>query len=340
MPASVQQQMPGTLGYTAITTSSPVRGVTWVPVADATNYLLSGPCRQIIPQGGGFGALSEGVTSTLRWRIWPSVQATHRVWCVGISGAAEDEAGPQRVAFVDPSSGTASFTCPAFFNWKLQQFQHVETIGARTSSETAISVTLTPAVGDGIITSISCFEVSRPDLAIDTSDRGLESYSFGGANPIYDGVGYSLGALPESLAAALAMRRTLHQWAVPSADAATFNTGSEVALFSYSPPLLDRQIYRNETQVEITVWVYTRSDATTTGHVTCTMTSGDTCTIAITANDTGTWRSGLISIDAENLAASDGRRSTRWDQCVITGMRDSGAGALYVDSVSISGRAG
>jgi hypothetical protein len=338
MSAIVYGKIPGTLGYSAIASAAPVRGINWRDCADAVNYLLGGRSRSIIPVGGGFGSLPLATTRTLRWTIWPSYQATHRVWTIGLSGGAADEAAPNNITFTDPSGVSSLHPGSSVRDDRRFAFQHIETIDTRTASETAISVTLANAGSlAGIATSVSCFEVCRPDLTIDTNDLGLEAYSFAGGIPIYDGAGYSLGALPESLAGALSLRRTLHQWSVPTADAVTW-TGAG-ALFGYDPPLLDRFLYRGETVVTVPVRVYTRSSVTTTGTIDFAMTSGDTLSIPITANDTGTWRSGSIDVRAEDLSTSNGVR-TALDRCTITGTRTSGAGSLYCEAISIAGRDG
>lgn len=342
MSAVIRPQRPATLGYSAIASAAPVRGVTWQAVADAVNHLLgTGYCRTLIPQTGAQSTIAATTTATLRFKVWPSIQATHRVWSVNMGATAGDEAPPANVIFTDPSGGTTTWNDPGGTGRDYQRGQiwHIEEIATRTSAESVLAPTIT-TTDAGVFTGLSCFEVGRPELTIDSSDLGLETASFAGGVPIFDGVGYSLGALPEAQAAALAMRRHLFAWAVPATDTITINSGSAAALFAYDPPLLDRQIYRSETQVEVTVWIYSRSDATTAGKVEFSMTSGGLCTISVPANDAGTWRSGTLAVDAELLSAADGRRSTRFDRCAITGTRTSGAGALYVDSISIVGRAG
>lgn len=332
--STTDQTMPSTLGEEAITTAAPVRGITWRDCADAADYLLSGPCRQVIPTCGGFGALGAGDTITLRYKIWTAVQATHRVWTIGIGAPAQDEAPPRRIIFTDPSGGAST----ADDVTQTQSFQHIETIATPADGliEAVITLENTGALA-GLISYVGCFEVSRPDLAIDASELGVDPYSFSSGSPIRDAVGYSLGALPESTAAARSLPRTLFQFAVPTDDAITV-TGTAAPLFSYDPPLLDRQLYRSETQVEVNVHVYTRSSAGTTGTFDLAMTSGDTLSIPVTAADAGTWRTGTILIDAEDLSTADGRRSGVFDQATWTGTRLTGAGSIRLESLLIVGR--
>lgn len=329
MAANTPLRMPGTLRMQEVVSAGVVRAPTWQPVAEATNFLNGATCRALIPHCCVRN--TDGGSYTLRFKVWPSYQATHRLWLIGLSST-----NVESFTFTDPSGGTTSIAT-RIDNFV---FQHIETVSSRTDAESVFSLPFT-STDDVQIRTIACFEIVRPSLALDTNDHGVEVDSFRGAAPIYDATGYSMGGIPEAITEALGMRRTLFQWAAAGTFDALQSSGSGVTtLLAYDIPLLDRQIYRSETQVAVTVWIYTKSSASTTGTVSLTMTSGGTLAIAVTAGDTGTWRSGTISVDAENLAASDGRRSSRFDQCTITSQRTSGAGTIDVYSIGVVGRAG
>ena len=331
MAADVDVQMPGIIVADPVVSGGPIRGSQWAQNARAINYLLGGTSRALIPwchvENGNDGSC------TLRFKVWPSYQATHRIWMVRIY----NDVGQEQVTFTDPSSGTSTFELMEG-TWT---FGHVETIASRTDAETSIALAIETLDLDLVrLVAIACFEIGRPSLALDTNDYGLDIGTFRGGAPIFNDTGLSLGALHDSLEEARGLRRKLFDWtAALSDDALTISSGVSAALLSYDIPLLDRQLYRSETQVEITIWIYTRSGAGTTGDVVFTMTNGDSVTIAVTAADAGTWRSDTVSIDAEDLSAADGRRSTRFDQCAVTGVRTAGANSVYVDAISIVGRA-
>lgn len=326
MAAKVSIRMPGEKRWEPVANGATIRGGTWMAVCDAVNYLLGGTSRTLIPHS--YVGMTDGGTFTLRYKIWPSYQATHRIWMLGLYSTAGEN-----FTFTDPSGGSSTWSI-----FGAQTRQHVETISSRTSAVTTLAMSLT-GTDDTHLQSLACFEIVRPSLAVDANDYGAELTSFYGTTPIYDGTGQSLGCLHDSITTALALRRTLFQWAATTVDAIAVTSGSAIPVLSYDVPLLDRQLYRNETQVGVTVWVYTRSGAGTTGEVIFTMTSGGTLTISITAADSGTWRTGTLNVDAEDLSTLDGRRSARFDQCAITARRTAGANSIFVDSISIAGRA-
>jgi hypothetical protein len=327
MAADVDVQMPGIIVPDPIASGGSVRGSYWAQTARALNYLLGGTSRALIPWCHVEN--SDAGACTLRFKIWPSYQATHRIWMVRLYGTAAES-----FTFTDPSSGTSDV-----FVSGTTTLGHVETISSRTDAETSIALTYT-ATDDTQVLAIACFEIGRPSLALNTSDYGIDVGTFRGGAPIFEATGLSFGALHDSLEEARGFRRKLFDWAgARPFDALEINSGSPTALLSYDLPCLDRQLYRNETQVEITIWIYTRSSSGTTGNVVFTLTNGDSVTISVPASDAGTWRSGTVSVDAEDLSTSDGRRSNRFDQCAVTGVRTGGSGSVFIDAISGVGRA-
>lgn len=355
MPARVSIQDPGTIGRVpgltpgvfnplGIFSGRAVRGATWSDVARALNYLNGSP-RTLIPYcAPQLSLLSSDGAQTFRFKVWPSYQATHRLWVVTLGPLAQDEAIGTEFEFTDPSAGTSTWRCSGGGGAGAPQtFEHVETVASRVTVETELAPVLESVTGNHVVEGIACIELPRPSLAIDANDLGLELASFGGGAPISDGIqGYSIGALPEALAGALSRgRRHLFQWAVTTGKAGFFTTSSgtlQDVLGDYDPPILERQIYSDDAQEEIEARFYARVTGSAAGVIQVTMANGDTATVAVTSTSWG-WltMSGLL-VDAEDISTSDGRRSTRWDQALIQARVTSGTGTVDIASVSLVGR--
>lgn len=340
MPATVLRDDPGTIGRAQIQSGAPVRGITWGAVARAVNFLNGSP-RALIPHCSPNVtlAVADGV-QTLSFRVFPSYQATHRLWLAVLEPTAQDEAIGTEFEFTDPSGGTATWRCIGTAGpFAPKAFRHVETVSSRTTSETTLAPTFESIAGTHVLGRLACFELPRPELAVDANDLGLELGSFRARHWIYDATGRSLGGLPEALAGALSRgRRHMFQWARPATAALAFSTTSTsyTSVLTYTPELLERYLYNGDTtptiEVRVLAWV-----TGGTGDVAVTMANGDLNAVAISAT-TPTWTSITgLNVRAEDLSASDGRRTSA-DLATIQARKNT-SGTIYVAGIGIIGRA-
>jgi hypothetical protein len=318
----------------------PVRGPHWSSIAPALNHLL-GRGGTLIPWTSLNESLLKSATHTYRFTIWPRYQATHRVWLVSAVGSSAISGS--QLTFTDPSGDSSSFVVGEDESWVRSPHLHVEEIAARTSSETQVLVTISNATSpseNATTLGIACFEIPRPELAVDANDYGIDLATIGGGLSIYEDQGKSLGGVGQAISHAVAAtrRRGLFHFARRAGGGnLAFSGGAYAELLSFRPTFLDRFLYASNTVQTVPVRIYTRSGAGTTGNVRLTMANGDTLTFAITAADSGTWRTGSIDVHAEDLSTADGRRSTTWDTCTVEGQRTAGANSLYLESMSIGG---
>lgn len=341
MAATVDQTDPGQLGQDQVRSGNPVRGVQWASIARACNY-LNGSARAIIPHAAvGLEMTKDSTPRAISFRVFPSYQATHRMWLVTLAPPAEDEAVGDRFRMVDPSGGTAIWTMPGTTLGTVPALApHIERITSRTASETTLAPTFESVEGVHVLSTVACFELPRPSLALNANDLGVEMADFGPGAPIYDGTGRSLGALPEAIAGALSRgRRTMFQWGRPDAFAVSTTSGTFSRVVGpMDPTLLERILYVGETQVLCPWRVRAWCTAGTTGEVRIQTTSGGDSTIAVSATS-ATWHSDTVLVDVEDLSAADGRRDSSDCIATIEFRRTSGAGSLFVSGLSIHGRA-
>jgi hypothetical protein len=324
---------------TGVESAAPVRGALWLPLGGLANHLL-GRGGALIPAYGLNKAVAPGGTATYRFTIWPRYQATHRVWLL----AFRLTTGYGSMTFTDPSSGASSWTVAFSASQHLRIYEHIETISSRTSAETAIAPTLANAVtasASVTVAWIACYEIARPELAVDADDLGIDLSTLDSGTPVYDDAGKSAGGLAARLTDCrdVARRNSQYQFARNATDALEASTGSFVELLGHRPVFLEQFWYRSETTASVLVRLYVSADSATAGEIRLTMDSGATTTITVPSASAGEWRTGTLACDVEDLSAADGRRSTRWDRCTVEGRVTAGAGKVYLHSISIGRRA-
>ena len=310
----------------------------WAPFGESANYLL-GRGGVIIPWCTSPLSLAASGSYTLRFRVMPRYQASHRRWWLAMLGGGGASSG----VFTDPSGGTTTFRLGGD---QTRTFSHTETISSRTAAETDLAPTLTldaaSTSGCTLIT-MSCHEAPRPELALDSSTLGVAIRTLDpGAEVLAGTDGYSVGSVGASVAAArtVAKRNGLYHFATDTAQALSTTSAAYARVFSLAadPILQDRSIYVGDTVRTVPERVRARAGAATTGSVRLTMTSGDTLTLAITSGMAATWLTGDIDVDCDDFGDDvRGRRRNPGDKCVIEWRRDSGANSVFLESISING---
>lgn len=331
---------PYDLAVGGVQVGRPPRGgfTQWAPYGEQANYLL-GRGGVLIPWCTTKLALAASGSYTLRFRVIPRYQATHRRWKLAILGT-----GAATGVFTDPSGGTRTFDIGGS---AVQTFEHLEIVGSRTASETELAPTLTLASGSASCTleSLNCWEHPRPELALDTNDLGVAIRTLDpGAEVLAGTDGYSVGAVGDAVHAArsVARRNGLFHFAADTAQALSTTSGSYTRVFPLAadPILQDRQLYVGATTASVLVRVRARAGTTTAGNIRFTMTSGATLVLAITSGMAAAWLSGTLAVDTDNFADDErGRRRTPGDKCVIEWQRTSGANSIFIESISIIGAA-
>lgn len=313
-----------------------VDGRTHQAVAGEVNHLL-GRGGQLIAAYAVNDDLPGSTTWTFNFKIWPRLQAWRRRWCVWMH--TQDSASSYATANVTAGSASAVGVAAFITRTLAAPFVFDETLSSRAAGETTTTLVIenTTAATEITIVAIACVEIPRPTLPADGTDYGAVIESCRGGAPISDEVGLSVGGEVDSLAQALttARRGALFHWSVDTTSSGVLTTtsGSLSDVFDVKPILLARKLYQTST-TGVSYWrIYAKaSDGTTSGEVVLTATSGDTLTITIPTSTTSyTWlpaSNGDLDVDCEDLAANDGRRSTRWDEITVQWRRTAGAGTL------------
>lgn len=324
-------------------------GSEWYDAALMSNWLL-GHGSQVIPAYYPNSGPAAAASKTYRFRTKLRTQAIQLVWVV--TCRSTDTSLPATVTITTPAGGTpanayASGACA--YRARLVPIFHTQNLASQSNSDVEISITIAATTFGVNVESIACWEVPRASLVQDTTDYGIDPNSCAQRQPIYvpaDGAGVSIGqvALNADRGRTTARRAGLLQWAVPAntTDAIAFTSTSPVDVFSLGAPVLCRKQYTADTTGTVSVKAYVAcSDTTSTFRLRANTTSGGTATGiqalgAFAPASAFGWQGApfTFAMDCEDLSVSDGRRSARYDLLSFDITRITGAGTLYLASLS------
>lgn len=337
MSARVLGPMPAAprLARGGIVIADPVRAIEWGTIGTLYNSLL-GRDSVLVPVSYVGSSIAATVTHTWRIRARARYQATHRVWLLGMRAT-----GTGLVTFTDASSvaWTASVTGVAGSAESVYAF--TEAVSARSTGLVTLAPSLAVASGSATVTvtTLSCIEVARPELATDTSDDGVDLalWEAGVPGPITDAdlgvIGPNMDTLRDGDA------RNMFAWFRDTSTPISVTTASPSwgALFASPPTALARFLYLSETKRACDWYVYARaSDGSTTGSVRLTMANGANATITGITTTTWAWYSSAVDVDTEDLSAADGRRAAAHDTATFEAQRTAGAGSVQFASVILT----
>ena len=323
---------PGRLSRSGIVIADPVRAVEWAQIGALYDY-LTGRASVLVPACYIGSSIAATATHTWRIKAWARYQATHRLWIIGMRAATA-----ATVTFTDGSGDTHTLYPIGTAGVTERPHFVIETISSRAAGEVTLAPSLAVAASSATVTvtTLSCVEIARPALALDTSDDGVDLalWTSGVAGPITDA---DLGLVAPLLDTLRDIDvRNLFCWIVDTSDPIKISTASPswTALFASPPAVLARHLYASETTRAVEVRVYARaSDGSTTGSLRVTMASGATATITGITTTSWAWYSTTVAVHVEDLSASDGRRSTTWDTATFDAQRTAGAGEVQFASV-------
>jgi hypothetical protein len=316
-----------------------VRGPTWIDCAHLANWVL-GRGANVLPGCAPIASLAPATDYALKWRVKPNYQAVERFWWLHIQSTAND---PSDVDITIPDTGAAETRraqVDANAAWPVEVR---EVLSAQSAAEAELTAKLNIADG-GDLYGIGAWEIPRAELVFGGTDLGSEpSYLFPGspiaATPL-------AGIVAATADDSVGRRASLVQWAVPvtaggsTTTAFAFSTTSAtwVDIWALPVPVLARKLGRSDTTGTITAKVLAwASDGSTGGDVRLSGSragAGSSTTIGSTT--TPTWSAAFtLDVDADDLTASDGRRSSAWEELDVQIQRTSGSGTLYVASASI-----
>lgn len=270
---------------------APVRGKDWQRMADVANSIAAIPVQRV-PVTYIDQQVSTGGSVTLEFRSASQGTATHRLWTVQFQAPGAAVVGTVQGEAFSYNTGPAEISV-------------IESQTRSTSSD-ALTLTVTvdassPAVAR--ILFVSCYDLPRGELQLDTTDYGVEQVSCAPRAAIIDrGAGESVRGVDQAIAQLeTRLRRNILQWSttttgilgLSSTDSTTFQTLGTAAALAPS--------FENAATRAVETWAY----ASGNGEVRLT-TASDTVTISF-ASGSYVWQQGSdIQVRAESLANTGG----------------------------------
>lgn len=311
----------------AILSGEPVSAWDWSALAGLANF-AQGHGAMLIPWSAIGYRVASGASQTFHFYVAPKLPAVERVWRVTVrSGTAG------ATATITAGGASAVTVVPGTPRDAATTYTIREPLSAKTS--TAAGTTLVVAASGGTMRVVACamYEQTRGGLDLDTTDYGADLGTVVVRTPILDAPSRSLSGVCDAYKNADARRAGLFHWSTPVAVPITITGGSTTTLFTLSPPTLGPVVLTGATTVTVTVAAYAKVDS---GTATVTFESdgaSDTEALSITSTSFA-WVTGTLTIDCEDLAVADGRRSTRWEGLTITGA-DATATTLSIAAISV-----
>lgn len=320
---------------TVISGTQPVRSYTMQSLGALVAHVM-GAGKVLIPQQLIMETIALGPnTGTYHFRALTNQFSWRRVWLFCLRGATT---GILTTASVSINGGaTTDIVCPGLRNAVIPVpvFEDISPSQTDTDLYVAISSSATGAVE---VQSIGCFEMPCGTLSY-VDDSAVPSTMLRPTDPV---LVTSVGQVPyteanTAVGALNAGRRAGMLAFSLAAEGSGLSTASGVAqpvwLAGCEPPQLGRFLYNADTVRGITWRAYYKVTGGATAEFKTTMTNTATSTITGTSASAVWSATGTINVDAEDLSASDGRRSARWDSTALTYRISAGAGTVTLWAV-------
>lgn len=323
-----------------ITAGSAVRSPSWTSIANASNY-IRGKGRQLVAATSIREVIASGNSATYHFRVAPSPTSFRRVWRILVigSGRVRSPAG----------SGTWHTIGTGGPLGTLAPYALVHDLGTASSTEAEATIEFN-ANGASSFTpmSISLEESPRFSLNLDATDLGVDINTEVAREPIYAEDNVSVYGASKVFTDDSNIRRSaLFHWAVnPSTATAPSRAGAAAAFLGLDVPVLGPKLHSGDVTATAKWRAYCiTSAAGTSGTVEVTNNrTAVTTTINVPTGSNGAFSwfpatagaASSFSIDCEDMASTDGRRSAGvpiWND--LTFKISGTAGTLYIAGVSV-----
>lgn len=312
-------------------------GVTWTHAANGSNWLNSYPA-QLIPGSTGDYSKNEiasATTGTWPFRVYTRAQAVQRIWVLTIVGRSTEhnvsvsvQCGSGSTVSGIPVSSDLGSTVP---------ITYVEDLVVQSAAVSNLTVNITPSGGYARLVSVSCYEQARVQLDASSSDHGVNIQSVQPDDEIYvpsypTTIASTAGIMRATLQAD-ARRPGLFYWSAPTSNPAT-RSGAYQAITGLGMPILTRKLTSGQTTGTVYWSAYAKVNAGNGDVQITTSHSAVSDSVNVTATSFGWTTKRAISVDCEDLSATDGRQASSWDEVTVN-IRGNGGNTLSIAGFSI-----
>jgi hypothetical protein len=321
-------------GDASVKVGEAVTSQAWLEMGSLANW-TRGKGAMLVPQCMPLRTVADGTTDGFRFRVKTRDVGIRRVWRLVVRPINESA---EVTVKAPASTGTAKTVYRAIspvnnFPGVILYNEDLSGVGA---NETEITISVEAEYDDIIVESIACYEEDRPSISLNTNDFGVFLPSFTSGEPIADYSYRSISGVVDALANADARRVGILHWTQGDSEAA--ETTSSTAQDLFIPfPVLARKDLRTSTTGAVKWSAYAKVSSGGTGTIQVTTSeSGVNDSATVTSTSFAWITSRSISIDAEDLAANDGRRGAAFDllSCKIS-VTGGGSPKFTIKSFSV-----
>lgn len=282
----------------------------WTDVAQAAMY-LRGKGAVLVPATAPMTEIKSATEQVYRFRVKPRSSAVQRVWSVVCYQEAGGVFTETTVEIRCPATTGTLQTATATSASALNEIRYVETLSAKSATETEISIGITcpgaNASGAVYVGMIACREQDRPVLTEDATDVPTRIETVRPGEPIGGGSYTSMGGALASLAAMDARRVGIFHWATPAPTSRVSAVAAD--LLAIGAYIQGPKINRTATTHAVKWAVYAgMSSGGGSGTVSiATSGSGVSDSVSVTSATPGWIDGGTVSILCDDFSQDDGQ---------------------------------
>ncbi len=310
----------------------PVGAFDWGGYA-ALAHWSNGHGGMLIPWASIGQDITTGNTGTFLFFVAPKKLAVERVWQINMHSSAA--IGVTAAVTVGGASASTREVYE-LRNGRGAAYLFRESLGAKTETAAQTGVAIAVTGGTVTVESIACYEQTRGVLDADTTDRGVEFNTLRARDPILDLPNKSLAGVIDAYKALDARRSGYFHWStdVSSALAVTAGQGRPDDVFDLSVPMAGAIPTLGDTTMDVVCAVNCKVPEAATGFVRFQSDdAGDSVTVTQTDKNFS-WVTGNLTINAEDLTITDGRRGNSWEGVAITA-HVTASDTLNIQAISI-----
>lgn len=320
MAATVSHRRPEAQA-SAIEVGAPVSGArSWVPIGGMANW-ASGHGGMLIPWCAMSYEAEASLTYTLNFLVSPKPAAVERVWGI----FARSVSGAERCDFTAGSLATQTVDLAQGRTQDALIFREPLSASVSTAEEVSVVVAPSSAGGNVVIEAIACYEQTRPELRLDTTDYGVDLSSLTARQPIADVSFESMRGVATAVQNMTARRAGYFHVAIPEEDPLSETDGGSSLVFPFDIPLIGAVDITGETNTTVTVGAYMRVSAGTgDGRLTVDSANASDTVVCSTSSTSYQWVTETLTIETENLASADGLPAAGMERLTFTLDVDAG----------------
>lgn len=321
----------------AIRSGVAVSSQTWLSLALLGDWLRSGAFGPTVVCGlTTETVIAKSAERIFNFRYKTRYAACQRIWLIGLRATALSAVTV--TVKVPATTGTAVVVPVSNSDGARVHAVYLEDLSSQTNATTSLTIGFNATGNDVVLDSLTCFEVPRGQLVLNASEYGVDVESERAGERIFASSNRSVLGVRDALTNQDARRTALYSWAIPdnaplTTTAAAYLGGA--GIFALGQPILARKLANAATTASVKWNVYAKITGGATGKVKLT-TSQSAVSSEISVTGAGyAWQTDTaVSVQCDNMTASDGLQASLWDEMTFD-FKSDGVQTISIAAISI-----